>query len=134
MIERGAGGARLAVLLIEDDVAIGDLLEDLAREMGLSAVSASRLADIPSGLAPAVIVTDLVCDRAHDPASARRYLRDLHGRFPGVPVILLTAHAWPRSVELDVDAFVPKPFDIAELSTQLASFVPATRVLESRLV
>lgn len=132
MSEWGAGGPGVAILVIEDDPAIGDLLAELAREMGLGAVVASSLAEIPWDLVPAAIVTDLVCDRAHDPAAARSYLSDVRRRFPGVPVILVTAHAWPRSAALDVEAFVPKPFDIAELSARLVSLAPQARGLQAR--
>lgn len=132
MAEWGAGGPRVDILVIEDDPAIGDLLAEIAREIGLGAVVAASLAEIPWGLVPAAIVTDLVCDHAYDPAAARSYLSEVRGRFPGVPVILLTAHAWPRSVQLDVEAFVPKPFDISELSGRLASLAPSARALQSQ--
>ena len=107
-----------AVLVVDDDIAIGKVLVALLEQRGLEAVhvASAELAVRALDARP----YDVVLSDVRMPGMDGMALLDhVGGRFPGLPVILLTAHG---SVALAVDAmkrgaadFVQKPFDKEEI-------------------
>jgi two-component system response regulator AtoC len=102
------------VLVVDDDVAVGTVLVGLLRQAGMSAAhvpaadaALRALADDPAD----VVVTDLRMPGM----DGMQLLATVAARWPGLPVIVLTAHG---TVALAVDAmragaadFLLKPFD-----------------------
>src|SRR3954471_24165409 len=79
---------------------------------------------IAADLRPDIIVTDLFGPAWYDRAIAAHELEELRGRFPGAPIVLVTAH-WQAGLDqahLPVDAVVPKPFDVDALTQLVLSF------------
>ena len=88
-----AVGKQTAVLLIEDDPDLGLLLQDiLAAHPDVAASLATHPNAIPADAAPEIIVTDLFGSAWYDRATTARQVDGLRRHFPGVPIILVTAH------------------------------------------
>jgi DNA-binding response OmpR family regulator len=118
------------VLVIEDDPMIADLLSEIAGDAGMLAQVVAHPNEVAGDVLPDLIITDLIAEHAERPESGLRYLRQLRERFMSVPLILVTARLWPRAaLQLPVEAFIRKPFDIDLLSMQLLSLTqPAARL------
>ena len=118
-------GDRISILIIEDDPDLGLLLTDiLSARTDVIATLARHPNAISDEAAPDIVVTDLFGSPWYDSAITTRQLEDLRRRFPGVPVILVTAH-WQADVEralLPVDAVITKPFDVDALAQLVLSF------------
>ena len=107
-----------AVLVVDDDIAIGRVLVALLEQRGLDAVHVASAEEAVRALDTRPY--DVVLSDVRMPGMDGMALLDhVGGRFPGLPVILLTAHG---SVALAVDAmkrgaadFVQKPFDTEEI-------------------
>jgi DNA-binding response OmpR family regulator len=67
-----------------------------------------------------LVITDLFGSTCYDRNIATRQLGELRARYPGVPVLLVTAHsaAWHDRELLPARAVILKPFDVDTL-TQL---------------
>jgi DNA-binding NtrC family response regulator len=119
-----------AVLVVDDDVAIGKVLVALLRQRGLEA------AHVPSAedaiLALDARPYDVVLSDIRMPGMDGMTLLDHVGaRFPGLPVVLVTAHG---SVALAVEAmkrgaadFVQKPFDMDEIGFVVEKALASSR-------
>lgn len=118
-------GKQIAVLLIEDDPDLGLLLQDiLAAHPDVAASLVGHPSAIPADATPDIVVTDLFGSAWYDRATSARQLEDLRRRFPGVPMILVTAH-WQAEADratLPVDAVMLKPFDVDALAQLVLSF------------
>ena len=121
----GGVGKRTDILLIEDDPDVGLLLVDILTADGdVDASLVPHPSEIPAEADPTVVVTDLFGSAWYDRATATRQLEQLRRRFPGVPVILVTAHghaARDRDL-LPADAVMEKPFDVDALAQLVLSF------------
>jgi len=115
-----ASGARWRVLIIEDDVAIAELLADIVGYLGYELRVACGLAQIDAAFVPDLVITDLLVTHLR-PEAARAYTETLRRRFGAVPLLLLTGHSWiaAQQADLSVDALILKPFDIDVLSDQI---------------
>jgi DNA-binding NtrC family response regulator len=122
-------------LLIEDDPDLGLLLVDiLAAHPQVVASLVSHPSAIPGDAEPDIVVTDLFGSAWYDRSTSTRQLADLRQRFPGVPVILVTAH-WQAVADraaLPVDAVMTKPFDVDALAELVLSFDMMRRSPEDR--
>lgn len=105
------------VLVVDDDVSIADLLRTVFEDAGHETIVAPDLDEVQPRVRPDCVVADLVALKGYTTAGAREWVDRLHGRFPGRPLILLTAHAEAeRDREaLEVTDVVTKPFDIDRL-------------------
>jgi DNA-binding NtrC family response regulator len=107
-----------AVLVVDDDIAIGKVLVALLEQRGLEAAHVASAEEAVRALDTRPY--DVVLSDVRMPGMDGMALLDHVGaRFPGLPVILLTAHG---SVALAVEAmkrgaadFVQKPFDREEI-------------------
>jgi putative two-component system response regulator len=128
------------ILIVEDDDAIRTLLGDGMRSQfdiikapdGTTAMAMlENLGELPD-----VIVTDVMMPRM-DGLSLARLLR-ANQRTASVPILMLTANADRdfklRALELGVDDFVTKPFDLSEVKLRvrnLSNVRQAQRILSS---
>jgi two-component system copper resistance phosphate regulon response regulator CusR len=110
--------AMQAVLLIEDDRKLSQVLSQGLRESGFSVATALTG---PEGLAQALekdfdaVVLDLMLPGKH----GFDVLRELRGQGKAVPVLILTARSGVEDrihgLNLGADDYLPKPFDLREL-------------------
>jgi CheY-like chemotaxis protein len=111
-----------AVLIVEDDPWVREITHDLLVDAGFVVASApDGLAgfELAQRLSPDVIILDLVMPRVSGVEFLRR-LRD-DPRLCDIPVIVASgqARSVASSAALQVDAFVDKPLDIADLIAQV---------------
>jgi two-component system, NtrC family, nitrogen regulation response regulator GlnG len=107
------------VLLLEDDVALRDLLTEALDSDGFEVRPCENFAEVRA--AAAAKQADLVVadfwggSQRNLPDSERHQIREL-GSF--LPVVLLTGRSWAAEVsagELGAHALIRKPFDLDEL-------------------
>jgi two-component system, OmpR family, response regulator ResD len=113
------------ILVVDDDLTIGEVVGDYLRDAGLEARHA---ADGPSALSlarewpPDLVVLDLMLPGISGLEVCRR-LRAAHGGQQGLPVIMLTALGEePERVaglEAGADDYVTKPFSPRELALRV---------------
>lgn len=126
------------ILIIEDERAILNLLQRIAGHMGHEAVAARNG---PEALAVAdTVVPDLVISDLRMPGtpSGIDLLRALRGRWPRVPLLVISGYAsrdlvakWP---ELGIDEFLPKPFDMDSIRENIARLLQRAEVPDADLV
>ena len=104
------------ILVIDDDVTLAELMRIVLEDAGHEVSVWSGAGDLPSGHYGAV-VTDLVTLTVYDQDRTRAWVRSLTERYPGTPVIVVTAHATARDDQgaLGAASVVIKPFDVDEL-------------------
>ena len=114
------------ILVIDDDQIIVDLLKMVVEDAGHAAIIANGPDRIPNSLSPDLIITDLVPLKAYHVDAARRWIAELRGRFPSVPIVVVTAHgeALQEADHLSADDVLEKPFDVDRLGTTLARLLP----------
>lgn len=117
---RGPAGARLRVLIIEDDDPTAEMLADIVGDLGYDVRVARGLDQLDPAFTPDLVISDLVVKQPR-PDAAQAYTEALRRRFGAVPLLLLTGHSWiaDQQSRLSVDALVMKPFDIDVLSDQI---------------
>ena len=100
------------VALLDDDVALADNLAEALRDRGFSAVTAHSVAETErlGGVRPFAALADLRVPGGRDGDA----LRLLLGRFPGMPVLVVTAHGDAPGVPHGLPVF-SKPFDTSAL-------------------
>lgn len=113
------------ILVIDDDHAIGDLIRDVLREEGHEIAFVEHLERAAPGLAPDLVITDLVDIHGYDTDVARAVLTRVHERYPGVPIIVCTGHeqALRESAQLGAVAVVRKPFTLEALVKTVADAI-----------
>ena len=114
---------RPRVLVVEDDSDIASLLSEILENEGYAAVAVTDNDDLKGQLDPRpdLIVLDLRLTRG----SADQILQTVRARGLGdVPVVLLSAAGdlAERAVELGVNAYVAKPFELEELLVVVRRF------------
>ncbi len=113
LLERARRDALVAV--VEDDMALADNVSELLRDAGFATVVASSLADAALlGARPFAAIVDMRLPGGPDGEAARA----LRGRFPGVPLLVVTGHddvARPEGTA----AFFRKPVPPAELIAEV---------------
>ena len=104
------------VLVIDDDKTLAELIRLVLEDAGHTVSVANRAGDLPSGEYE-VILTDLVTLTVYDVDATRAWVQALVDRYPGTPVVVLTAHALARGDKdvLGAASVVMKPFDVDEL-------------------
>jgi two-component system, chemotaxis family, chemotaxis protein CheY len=112
-----------SILVVDDDESIRDMLGDVLRAAGYAVRSAS---DGESALAaveaerPALVLLDMRMPKVDGWEFARR----LKGRGMHVPILVMTAFRDARRAAEDIgaDGYLPKPFEIDQLLTQVSRY------------
>lgn len=100
--------------MIDDDVSIAELIRIVLDESGYDVVI-SYGQDVPDGDYECIL-TDLVGVATYASEHARDWLQRLAERFPGVPVIVVTAHAEALAdPALSTRRVIGKPFDVDQI-------------------
>ena len=78
------------MLIVEDDDAIAELMRTIVEDEGWTCAACRSTYELPAG-AFDVVVTDLGAG-AYTRAAATAWVAPIHAAFPGVPVVIVTAH------------------------------------------
>jgi CheY-like chemotaxis protein len=117
----GRGGRQAAggcpVLIVEDDADLRDMMAQLLRMEGLSAVTAANgreaLEYLRGHAPPQVILLDLMMPVMDGWQFRREQQRD--AELSNVPVIVLSALDQARATDIPMNAFLKKPLDFDRL-------------------
>ncbi len=104
------------ILVIDDDMTLAELMRVVLEDAGHTVSVSSGPADLPSGHYEAIL-TDLVTLTMYDVDRTRAWVGTLVDRYPGTPIVLVTAHSRARGDQdaLGARSVVIKPFDVDEL-------------------
>ncbi|HET7617955.1 MAG TPA: ATP-binding protein [Vicinamibacterales bacterium] len=121
----------VTILIVEDDPALQDLLEQHARAAGMRAITASTRAGARERL-DAATVDVVVIDLTLEAEAGLELIRDVKARTPDVEVVVISGSpslaSAIQSFELSAFAFVQKPFDLDQL------FATVQRAVERRRI
>jgi two-component system phosphate regulon response regulator PhoB len=111
-------------LVVEDEPAIQRIVEYTLRGMGCVVHAVSSAEDAlrlirQSGVSPDITITDIRLPGIDGVELARMLKSD--PRLGGRPVLLMSAYGEPR--DHPGDAFLPKPFDIDQLSDFVGRYI-----------
>ncbi|MDE0877813.1 MAG: nitrogen regulation protein NR(I) [Sphingomonas bacterium] len=111
------------VLVVDDDAAIRTVVAQALRRAGHEVTTAASLADLDRALTiavPEVLITDIVLPDG----DGIDHLSGIASRFPSLPVIVLSAQntltTAVRATEAGVYEYLPKPFDLDDLTRAVA--------------
>lgn len=106
----------MRILVIDDDVTIAELIRAVVEDAGYECATCHSARELPSGPFD-VVVTDLLETVAYSRAAAARWLERLVERYPGTPIIVVTAHAETAGDRdrLPARRVIMKPFEIEQL-------------------
>jgi DNA-binding NtrC family response regulator len=124
------------ILLVEDDEIMRLSLEDRLRLEGLDVVTAMTVEGaclmLAHGQRPSLVITDM---RLPDGKGVQVF-ESCRDRFPGVPVIVMTAFGSVadavRLVKAGALDYIEKPFDLDEFVETVRMTVEASDVMEER--
>ena len=102
------------IVVLDDDQVILDLLQTVLTDAGYDTILARGPEAVPSDATADLVITDLVPLKAYHREAALGWVGALRGRFPGSPVVVVTAHAAAAAEPdmLGANAIIPKPFDV----------------------
>lgn len=116
------------VLIAEDDEGIALALEMLVEDAGYQAVLAAhgeQALELARQLHPALIFTDLMMPRMSGEQVIEALRADAASRGQPMPhVVLMTAARNSHTAEIPADAYLPKPFEVAQVFALLHRFMP----------
>jgi CheY-like chemotaxis protein len=107
----------MKVLVVDDEIAIVELITDVLSDEGYEVVSAhdgrSALKLLRSGNHPEVVITDLMMPNL----DGMGLYHAIRSEFPDQPIGVLLMSAGRRQIELDDShaAFMPKPFSVEDM-------------------
>jgi DNA-binding NtrC family response regulator len=110
------------VLVLDDDVAIAELMRVVLEDAGMQVTVRHTTDELPPGPFDR-IVSDLLTMTAYDVDDARDYVLRLADRYPGVPVIVATAHpaALNDAKRIGASRVLLKPFDVERFLAAVTS-------------
>ncbi|HVF92705.1 MAG TPA: nitrogen regulation protein NR(I) [Sphingomonas sp.] len=111
------------ILVVDDDAAIRTVVAQALRRAGHEVINAESLAQLDRALAlgvPDVLVTDVVLP---DGDGIER-MKEITARLPSLPIIILSAQntltTAVRAAEVGAYEYLPKPFDLDDLTRAVA--------------
>ena len=116
--------ARVRILVIDDDRAIGELIRDVLREEGYDIALVDDLESAAADVAPDLVITDLVGLHHYDTDAARAVLARVNDRYPNIPIVVCTGHERALGdAGLGAAAVVRKPFTLQALVKTVATAI-----------
>lgn len=117
--------ARVLILVIDDDRAIGELIRDVLGDEGYDVSLVDDLESAAADVNPDLVITDLVGLHHYDTDAARVVVARVSERYPGIPLIVCTGHeqALREASRLGAKAAVRKPFTLEALVKTVATVI-----------
>ena len=121
------------ILIVEDEVAVREVLVEALTDEGFRTVAARDGADavdrLQEGVRPCLIVLDLMMPRMSGWEFAA-WLTEQEGDLASIPFIVVTAHGAGHETEAvgRAAAFLPKPIRLAELIDVVGRHCPGSRL------
>lgn len=118
--------ASALVLIAEDEAPIAEVLAMIVEEAGyvpLVAAHGRRALELARERRPALLITDLMMPQLSGAELIAALRADTANGCAHIPVILTTAARLPSYDHIVVDAYLRKPFDIAEVEALLHRFL-----------
>lgn len=105
------------ILVLDDDQVILDLLRTVLADAGHAVMVVPHLDAVPPDARADLVITDLVPLQAYRRDAALDWVSSLRARFPGSPLLVVTAHAAAAAERegLGADGILAKPFDVEAL-------------------
>ena len=114
-----------AVLVVEDEALIRELVAETLRDAGLSVIEApdadGALVLLNHFDTVSVLLTDIRMPGSMDGVDLARLVR---ARRPDIKIVFLSSHIFDPATLTCCDAFVAKPFDTRNLFAQLDHLLP----------
>jgi len=113
----------LCILIVEDEAPIAKLLAELLADEGyrvLCAGDGEQALVLVGRERPDLVLTDLMMPGMSGAELYRRLRADQRTR--EIPVVIMSAVAWPPDTALGADAFLKKPFELEALLALVARF------------
>jgi DNA-binding NtrC family response regulator len=114
--------ARIAILVVEDEVLVRLFLADELRNAGfdvIESVSADEaLAVLRSGTKISVLMTDVRMPGTMDGVALAKAVRE---EFPGIKILIASGHL--PAVDAVHDGFFTKPYDVSKVVRTIAGLV-----------
>jgi CheY-like chemotaxis protein len=120
--ERPAALSSGWVLLVEDDDEVAALVADMLQQLGYQVTrvgsAAAALGALANGRKVDVVLSDVMMPGG---MSGVDLAREIHGRCPGLPVLLSSgyAEAAARAAAIEGVSVLPKPYELGELDLAL---------------
>lgn len=125
----------IPILLVDDDCELAAMVQCLFERHALSLEHAATLAAARRRIdarLPALVLLDIMLPDG----SGLDACREWRARFPGLPVLLLTARGDPMDrvvgLEVGADDYVPKPFEGRELVARARALLRRAALLEEK--
>lgn len=116
---------KTTVLLVDDDITLGNILAISLQKLGCEVIYLPTYADIIgliNQFQPEVIVLDIEVGEYDCFTEARQ----IHGLFPQIPIIFISAHTELNYIKSALEAgginFLKKPFDTNELALYIKRY------------
>ena len=106
------------ILIVEDEKPVRDLLEMLLDDAGYRVVVAThggQALELVEQEPPDLVISDVMMPMVGGAELCRRLKRDASTR--QIPIILMSAAGRQVAHDIEADAFIDKPFDIAAMET-----------------
>ena len=117
-----------AVLVVEDEPLLRDLVAEVLRDEGYAVVTAGDGREAIDALErerPQLVLMDVMMPTL-DGRAAYRAMR-ARPDLPAVPVVLMSAAVGPERLDPTISAFLPKPFDLDDLLALVARLIGAPK-------
>lgn len=121
-------GPARSVLIVDDDDAVRQVVQDILEEEGyrvLSASSADTALNMITGEDVALVLLDHLMGAGD--ASTRTAIARLDGRRPPIVLFSATTDAAAVAAAVGADAWLQKPFEIEELLAIVRRYAPSDR-------
>jgi len=117
----------MKILIVEDDVEIGEMLSKILVHQGYSSLTVSTKEDIKNVLQSNLVFNCIILDRLIEDIDTRDLVGEFKGRWPKAAIIVLsaisTADERVTLLNAGVDDYLGKPFSSSELIARIQAIL-----------
>jgi two-component system, OmpR family, response regulator len=121
----------LNILIVEDDIRLGQFLTKLISQNGMCPILAKSLIEIENTISSSIDVNGIFLDRLLDKEDTKAILPKLKIKYPKAPIIVVSAISTSNEkaelLDLGADDYIGKPFSSQELLSRLNASLRRTR-------
>lgn len=128
--------SRIRVLVVDDDVSIGKIIQHSLHNMGIHHVQRedNSVHALEGFMTSPNLYDMIICDWMMPDVTGLMFLKKVRAITPFMPFIMLTAKVTPHDVrtaqEAGVSAYIGKPFPVMELQKKIRSLLMDTGVIK----